>query len=160
MGCALRISLTDHFEKLYSTDVIFENRADAQKECAREAIEKGVLEFIKFGNRQTEPAPKKQDEPGNSDQQMSKQGESSRPSLPAKGISLQTFFDSLPQPLPEHLPDKPANEINSSGWLNTTLQQARGAKLFTQFHYFSEGKGKQSCTSRHHLVESIYSYIY
>lgn len=54
-------------------------------------------------------------------------------------LTLQRFYDSLPQPFPESFGDKSATEINAPGWLNTIIQSARGGQLSTSFIWISEG---------------------
>ena len=127
-GVALRIELSRHCFRVYSTDTIYATTHEAKSACAAQAIDQGVLEFIKFGNGQTHPPTRLlPSSPGPSN---SNTNTNTKPSP----ITLQSYYESLPRPFPENVPSAatPA-EINAPSWLNTTLQTARGAKLSAQY---------------------------
>ncbi|TDL16313.1 hypothetical protein BD410DRAFT_844517 [Rickenella mellea] len=138
-GCALYIELSPHSTRVYSVDAKFEERTEAKKECARLALDQDILEFIKHGNGQTGP---------DSTEIMEDVQPEEPPKTDAKGrpvgTSLQTFYETLPRPLPEPFGDKLASEINGPGWLNTTMQLAKGARLSSQFFWVSEVEARLS----------------
>ncbi|KAF9476137.1 hypothetical protein BDN70DRAFT_995885 [Pholiota conissans] len=126
-GAALRISLNPHVFRSYSVDPVHKGVRAAKIACAHTAIQQGVIDFIKFGNGQTEP-PKPVDD---GLENMSNGRET--PPLPIKGITLQEFYETLPQPFPEDVGGASAQEINAPAWLNVTLQSARGGRLISGF---------------------------
>lgn len=127
-GSALRIALNAHVFRAYSVDPIYNSAKEAKFACAKVALEEGVIEFIKFGNGQTQPPPKvEQDE---QDKMANIKKEITTLSKP---LTLQEFYDSLPQPFPESVGEITASEINAPGWLNTTMQSARGGQLYSRF---------------------------
>jgi hypothetical protein len=87
------------------------------------ALEQGVLEFIKFGNGQKRPAT-----PTNNEKT-----EISTDPTPAPVMSLQSFYETLPQPFAEPVGDKTAAEINAPGRLSSAMQSVKGAKLSCKF---------------------------
>lgn len=117
--------------RVYSSDTIYGTYSEAQKVCADTALEQGLLEYIKHGNGQAHrPAPE------NPDEEPVKTEENEE--LMYTSISLQSFYESLPQPFPEPVGEKTAVEINSPGWLNTTIQNARGGKLTVNFTWIND----------------------
>ena len=130
-GSALRIRLSPHSQKVYSTGMTFQNAFEAKRACAKLALEHGVLDFIKFGNGQTQPAVVRDDQEWES-------ARMSTPPLPSP-LSLQEYYEALPRPFPEPFGDKTAVEINAPAWLNVTVQSARGGKLTPSFIWFSDG---------------------
>lgn len=123
-------------------DTIFENRADAKKDCARVALEQGVLDFIKHGNGQTVPAA-----PPPVDDVLDEPATDEKPR--PQTMTLQGFYETLPKPLPEPVGEKTALEINAPGWLNTTMQLAKGARLSTHFHWITDVKMGSKFTDNH-----------
>ncbi|CAA7271260.1 unnamed protein product [Cyclocybe aegerita] len=110
-------------------DPIHSNNRAAKLACARSAIEEGVIDFIKYGNGQTEP-PKPIDDGLDENHNVAREY---TPPPPPKGITLQEFYETLPRPFPEDVGDSSANEINAPGWLNVILQSARGGRLVSAF---------------------------
>ncbi|KAF9467629.1 hypothetical protein BDZ94DRAFT_1248588 [Collybia nuda] len=123
-GAALRIQLAPHSSRVYSTDTVYGTNLDAKIGCANVALQEGVLDYIKHGNGQTEPAVP-------SDRVDDRVPEPLTNLTSA--LSLQAFYETLPQPFPEPVADKTASEINAPVWLNTLLQSARGARLKPKF---------------------------
>ena len=112
----------------------FQNAFESKRACAKLALEQGVLDFIKFGNGQTQPTVIRDDQ----------EWESSRMEVddflrPPSPLSLQEFYEALPRPFPEPFGDKTAVEINAPAWLNVTVQSARGGKLTPSFMWFTDG---------------------
>jgi hypothetical protein len=101
---------------------------EAKQACAKIALEQGVLDFIRFGNGQTRPAVP-----------IDEYEKVESKTLPS-AISLQAFYESLPQPFPEQFGDKTALEINAPAWLNVTVQAARGGKLNPNFIWITNGR--------------------
>ena len=122
---ALRISLNSHVFWVYASDPVHNTPWQAKLACADAAIKEGVIAFIQYGNGQTEPT--KTVDNGVEDLDM----RIDTPPLPTTGITLQEFFDALPQPFPEDITEKGPN--NAPTWLNLTLQSARGARLASHF---------------------------
>ena len=128
-GSALRIALNAHVLRVYSVDPIYNTAKEAKIACAKVALEEGVIDFIQFGNGQTQPPLKvEQDE---QDEMAIEKKETTTTLL--KPITLQEFYDSLPQPFPESVGKMTASEINAPSWLNTTMQSARGRQLHSSF---------------------------
>jgi hypothetical protein len=124
----LRISLNAHLFKSYSVDPVHNSVRAAKIACAKVALDEGVIDFIQFGNGQTEP-PKPVDD-GHED---ANNGLRDTPPPPTKGVTLQEFYETLPQPFPEDVGEASAAEINAPAWLNVTLQSARGGRLVSGF---------------------------
>ena len=122
---ALRISLNSHVFRVYASDPVHNTPWQAKLACADAAIKEGVIAFIQYGNGQTEPT--KTIDNGVEDLDM----RIDTPPLPTTGITLQEFFDALPQPFPEDITERGPN--NAPTWLNLTLQSARGARLASHF---------------------------
>ncbi|KAH7922432.1 hypothetical protein BV22DRAFT_1131453 [Leucogyrophana mollusca] len=131
-GCALRIELSPHSVRVYSSDTVFATYAEAKSACAKIAVDEGVLEFIKHGNGQTRPVSPQLFIRTISD-------EVPNPSQAAQPLTLQGFYDTLPRPFPEDFKEKSASDINAPGWLNSMIQAARGSKLTTTFIFTSDG---------------------
>lgn len=128
-GSALRIALNAHVLRVYSVDPIYNTAKEAKIACAKVALEEGVIDFIQFGNGQTQPPLKvEQDE---QDEMANEKKETT--TTPLKPLTLQEFYDSLPQPFPEPVGKMTASEINAPSWLNTTMQSARGGQLHSSF---------------------------
>ncbi|KAJ6482136.1 hypothetical protein C8R47DRAFT_981945 [Mycena vitilis] len=124
-GAALKIQLAPHCYRVYSCEPSFNSPSDALEHCANVAIDEKVLEFIKHGNGQT--APRTDSTP------------SSVIPIGEKGVvptlkSLQSFYESLPQPFEESFGDKTVEEINAPGWLSNALANAKGARFTSDFH--------------------------
>ncbi|TFK68941.1 hypothetical protein BDN72DRAFT_841251 [Pluteus cervinus] len=125
-GMALRISLTRHSYRVHSSEACYGSPVEAKVACAKVALDEGILDFIKYGNGQTEPA---------------KEDDKSTSGLPGSGepitpLTLQSFYESLAQPFPEPVENMTAHEINAPAWLNITMQSARGGRLRSYFHYY------------------------
>ncbi|KAI0065180.1 hypothetical protein BV25DRAFT_1822296 [Artomyces pyxidatus] len=131
-GCALRIQLSLHSVRVYSVDTVYSDFAEAKNACAQDAVDDGVLEFIRHGNGQTQPAERNYLNAGDD-------GEIATPTT-LSGISLQGFFESLPRPLPESMDGKSATEINAPSWLNMLVQSARGGRLTIHFIWIVDAK--------------------
>ncbi|KII84788.1 hypothetical protein PLICRDRAFT_179128 [Plicaturopsis crispa FD-325 SS-3] len=145
-GCALRITLSPHSSRVYSSTVSFETLVEAKKACAIVAMEQDVLEYIKHGNGQTQPAQPDTLQPG---APVASTSEITPDSTPPSAMTLQGFYDSLPQPFPEDLGDKLASQINGPAWLNQTIQSARGGRLSTHFIWTTDGiSGMHGCLLR------------
>lgn len=122
--------MTPHAFRAYSTDSLYASRQEAKAACAKNALEEGVLDYIKHGNGQTE-RPK----PENGSDSVKEENVTPEPETAA--LSLQEFYESLPQPFHEPVGDKTAYEIHGPSWLNTALQTARGARLRTTFTWIT-----------------------
>ena len=127
-GSALRIALNAHVLRVYSVDPIYNSAKEAKIACAKVALEEGVIDFIQFGNGQTQP-PLKVDQ----DEQDEIANEKKETTTLLKPLTLQEFYDSLPKPFPESVGEMTASEINAPSWLNTTMQSARGGQLHSSF---------------------------
>lgn len=97
------------------------------------AIDQDALEYIKYGNGQVEPP---QIKPSN-DNGTEEVTEVAPPATTA--ISLQSFYESLPQPFPEAVGDMTAAEINGPAWINTILQTSRGGQFRISFTWVTDG---------------------
>ncbi|KAF8804025.1 hypothetical protein BYT27DRAFT_6705741 [Phlegmacium glaucopus] len=127
-GSALRIALNAHVFRAYAVDPIYNSTKEAKIACAKVALEEGVIDFIQFGNGQTQlPSKVEQDE----QDEMTNEKKETTPLL--KPLTLQEFYDSLPQPFPEYVGEMTASAINAPVWLNTTMQSARGGQLHSSF---------------------------
>ncbi|KAF8966150.1 hypothetical protein BDZ97DRAFT_1809769 [Flammula alnicola] len=126
-GAALRIALTPHVFRAYSVDPVHNSVKAAKIACAKTALEEGVIDFIQYGNGQTEPAKVVDD----GLEEVLNSLRDSPP--PLKGVTLQEFYETLPQPFPEDVGEMGAAEINAPAWLNITLQSARGGRLVSSF---------------------------
>ena len=124
----MRISLNAHVFRSYSIDPTHNSLKQAKIACARSALNEGVLDFIKYGNGQTEPAKVPE---GELEDAHDVSRDTPPPSL--KGVTLQEFYDTLPQPFPEEVGEASAAEINAPAWLSITLQSARGGRLVSKF---------------------------
>ncbi|KAF9524226.1 hypothetical protein CPB83DRAFT_621767 [Crepidotus variabilis] len=131
-GAAVRISLNAHVFRSYSVDPIYSYQRQAKLACAQAAVEEGVIDFIQFGNGQTQPAKVVEQEEGAGIREPT-------PPPPPKGVTLQEFFDTLPRPFPEDVGETPANEINAPAWINLRLQSARGGRLVSSFTPIVDG---------------------
>ncbi|KAF9039264.1 hypothetical protein BJ165DRAFT_1596745 [Panaeolus papilionaceus] len=152
-GAALRISLHPHLFRVYVTDPIYNTAKLAKYESARIALESDVLDFIKYGNGQSQPPPK-------FDEDLENESPNNPPVNATKAISLQEFYESLPKPFPEDFGDKSASEVNSPAWLNTTLQTARGGRFIVTFVPIMETiKNLYGCILRLRRPEETQTYI-
>ena len=91
-GCALQIKLSLHVFHVCSVDVIHPSFELAKAVCTADAIAKGILDFIMFGNGQMAPAEKQLFKP---------QQDDAMSTAPLVTLTLQGFFEALPRPLPE-----------------------------------------------------------
>ena len=126
-GAALRIMLSMHALRVYSSDTIYSCHADAKAACAKIAIDGGVLDYLKRGNGHSP-----------SSEPVGDECVGTFPVIAAP-ISLQEFYDSLPKPFAESVGDKTASEINGPAWLNTAIQAARGGRLKASFFWLMDG---------------------
>lgn len=126
-GCALQIELSPHSLRVYSSDTKYDTVAEAKAVCAKVALDQGVLEYIRHGNGQTEPE-KPTVASSNADTDPQESGNEAVYTS-ASPLTLQSFYETFPQPFPENFGDKAAAEINAPSWLNSTIQLARGGKL-------------------------------
>lgn len=128
-GAALRVQLSPHLLEVYSTDTTFPSYSDAQATCAREAVENGVLDFIRSASS------------GSSQ-------ESHLASVPPASLSsndhttLHTFFDALPKPFPD-FPDPHAKTFaeltrGPVAYVNNALQSCRGGRFSAQYIWNSD----------------------
>lgn len=127
-GSALRIALNAHVFRAYSVDPIYNSAKEAKIACAKVALEEGVIEFIQFGNGQTQAPPKVE-----RDEQDEMVNEKKETPIFLKSLTLQEFYDSLPRPFPEPVGEMTASQINAPSWLSTTMQLARGGQLYSSF---------------------------
>lgn len=98
-------------------------------------MKEGVLDFIKFGNGQTQPAKAAADDLEDSGGVVRE----FTPPPPPKGLTLQEFFETLPRPFPENIGDMSVNEFNAPAWLNLILQSARGGRLASSYTPIVDG---------------------
>lgn len=138
-GAALRIQLTAHALRVYSTDTIYATPAEAKVACATVALNQDVLEYIKYGNGQTQPSPEGPPPESTND----------TPAAESPALSLQQFYETLPRPFPEIAGDITAAEINAPTWLNTTAQASRGGRLKLSFLWLSDGALGRESSSRY-----------
>ena len=113
----MRIRLSRRSCRVYSVNTVYNSPAEAKKACAETALAEGVIDYIKSWP--------------SSDTDMDVVDESD----PSSALSLQQFFESLPQPFPEPVAGRTAVDINGPAWLNTTIQSARGGKIVPNFIY-------------------------
>lgn len=140
-GYALRITLSPHSLRVYSTDTEFLTSVEAKAACAKIALDQGVLEFIKHGNGQVDPE-KKSAYISEIDTQV---GGDTIDSVQLTRLTLQEFYDTLPQPFPENFRSRSVADINGPSWLNTAMQSARGGKLSANFMWII-GKASKDCS--------------
>ncbi|OBZ72869.1 putative transporter C11D3.18C [Grifola frondosa] len=132
-GCALRIRLSTRVVRVWSVDTTYASPADAKKACAELALAEGVLQYVRQHDPQGAPEPHADE----------------APFVKPRAWSVQEFFETLPQPLPEPVQNKSALDINGPAWLNTTIQSARGGKLVPNFVWTSDpGLGMHGCLLR------------
>ncbi len=127
-GAALRVQLSPHLLEVYSTDTTFLSYSEAQAMCAREAVENGVLDFIRSASS------------GSSEAQLA-----SVPPPPLGSndhTTLHIFFDALPKPFPD-FPDPHAKtfaELTRApvAYVNNALQSCRGSRFSVQYIWNSD----------------------
>ncbi|KLO11981.1 hypothetical protein SCHPADRAFT_941628 [Schizopora paradoxa] len=161
-GCALSIELSSHVQRVYTVRPTYPDEAAALAACSETALQEGVLDFIKFGNGQTAPAPIPPKEQG----QVVPTRASSLSIKPGRAgsVTLQEFFESLPKPFPESRgppsEGKPAVEINAPGVLNTILQVAKGARFNAFFYNMLDVKSRlHGCVLRLERPSETRSYV-
>ncbi|KAI0667446.1 hypothetical protein C8Q78DRAFT_982101 [Trametes maxima] len=141
-GCAMRIRLGPRNSRVYSVTTVYSTAAEAKKACAEAALADGVLDYV----RSWSSASMDVDGPGLE--------------LPNSTITLQQFFDLLPQPFPEPMAGKSAVDINGPAWLNTTIQSARGGKIVPNFVWTVDPKlGFHGCLLRLERPNEVKSYL-
>ena len=129
--------------RVYSTDTTYITALDAKRACAKIALDQGVLDFIKFGNGQSQPTVRSSTDGG-------KEAIVDPTTVPV--LSLQSFYESLPRPFPEDVGDKTAVEINAPGRFNTAMQHARGGKLSASFTWIAGETPGRKCRIRKYCV--------
>jgi hypothetical protein len=127
-GAALRILLSMHAFRVYSSDTTYSSHSDAKAACAKTAVDEGVIDYLKRGNGHSPPSEPVHD---------SHVRISGMP-VTAGPISLQAFYESLPRPFPELVGEKTALEINGPAWLNTTIQAAKGGRFKATFFWMTD----------------------
>ncbi|TEB26458.1 hypothetical protein FA13DRAFT_1816903 [Coprinellus micaceus] len=137
-GCALRISLTPHVRRVFSTGTDFSDPEVAKAACALLALEEGVVDFIMHGNGQKAKPQAISDQP--------------LLTLPPRQIpsyiqmSVQEFFDALPRPFVEPIDDgKIASDVQWANMLNMIIQGAKMHGLKTMF-YFTDTETRTGLT--------------
>ncbi|KAF8237288.1 hypothetical protein L208DRAFT_1457291 [Tricholoma matsutake] len=149
-GAALRIMLSMHVFRVYSSDAIYSCHFDAKAACAKIAVDEGVLDYLKQGNGHCPSSDSAGDEHMKT---------SSVPVI-AGPISLQDFYESLPKPFSELVGDKTASEINGPAWLNTIIQGARGSRLKATFLWLMDrSAGLHGCLLRLERPGQCRSYL-
>lgn len=160
-GCALKITLSNHLSRAYSVLTTFKSPDEAQAAVAQVALEQDIIDFIRHGDGQQEPMPQSAEydlpenkaaaaaaaaEATNSEQKRKRYREKIDPNLLAsKLITLAQFYDSLPQPLPEPVGVKTAEDTNPVAWLNGMLQRNRGSLLSVVYMWTIDPKlGRES----------------
>ncbi|KDQ31079.1 hypothetical protein PLEOSDRAFT_155745 [Pleurotus ostreatus PC15] len=128
-GAALRVQLSPHLLEVYSTDVTFLSYSEAQATCAREAVDSGVLEFIRSASSGASQEPHLASMPP-------------APSSSNDHMTLHTFFDALPKPFPD-FPDPHATTVAELprapvAYVNNALQSCRGARFSAQYIWNSD----------------------
>ena len=103
-------------------------------------MSEGILDYIKYGNGQTQPAVAPSDSDVIEPASIMREPEIDKKGRPS--ITLEDFFDTLPKPFPEALGEKPITEVNAAGMLNTTLQLAKGARLNLMYYFTNENSRK------------------
>lgn len=125
-GAALRVQLSPHLLEVYSTDATFLSYSEAQASCAHEAVDSGVLEFIRSASSGT----------------SQESHLASIPPAPSDHTTLHTFFDALPKPFPD-FPDPHAKTVAELprapvAYVNNALQSCRGARFSAQYIWNSD----------------------
>lgn len=132
----------------------FKNPEAAQAAVAQLALEQDVIDFIRHGDGQQEPLPAaaEYDLPGNivvaavpengdSEKKRRRYRDKIDPEVLASRImTVASFFDSLPQPLPEPVGVKTAEDTNPVAWLNGLLQRSRGSSLTISYMWTIDPK--------------------
>jgi hypothetical protein len=160
-GCALKINLSTNVSRAYSVLPTFKNPEAAQAAVAQLALEQDIIDFIRHGDGQQEPLPAaaEYDLPGNIALAAASVPENGEPEkkrrryrdkidpevLARKIMTVASFFDSLPQPLPEPVGVKTAEETNPVAWLNGLLQRSRGSLLPVQYMWIIDPKLGCTC---------------
>ncbi|TBU39205.1 hypothetical protein BD309DRAFT_872776 [Dichomitus squalens] len=140
-GCALRIRLSRRDCRVYSVSTVYNSAAEAKKACAEAALAEGVIDFIKSWTA--------------SDTDMDVDEVDS-----STALSLEQFFESLPQPFPEPVAGRTAVDINGPAWLNTTIQSARGGKIVPKFVYTVDPRYNfHGCLLRLECPGAVKSYL-
>ncbi|KAG6334574.1 hypothetical protein ID866_4511 [Astraeus odoratus] len=150
-GCALRIQLSPHVDRVHMSQPLFDTYDEAKEACAAAAISEGTLNFIKHGNGQVRP------------QSCPTSPTDKREADPSKNnihLTLQQFFSSLPRPFPEKFATDDAYEINAPRWLHSLIQSSRGGKLSMAF-FFTSGTtpGLHGCLLRIDQLENYKAYM-
>ncbi|EPQ53313.1 hypothetical protein GLOTRDRAFT_95286 [Gloeophyllum trabeum ATCC 11539] len=117
-GCALQVKLTPECQRSYSVEPTYKTYEEAKMACAMLAIDQGVLDFIKHGNGQLQPAPRtlrNQDDPSTS-------------RIRRRFASLDEFAKSLPTypTEPMSLRRDPRGHNFVINWLGKKMSRAHG----------------------------------
>jgi hypothetical protein len=146
--------------RTYSVFPSFKSTKEAQDAAAALAIRQGVIDFIQRGDGQQEPLPAstEYDLPQNlvaaaavattlDSEQLSgtkrkraHQHKLDQGLLASKIMSVANFFDSLPQPLPEPVGVKGAEDTNPVAYLHGTIKKDRASNLSIMFAWTSDAK--------------------
>ncbi|KAH6904924.1 hypothetical protein BKA70DRAFT_1226134 [Coprinopsis sp. MPI-PUGE-AT-0042] len=120
-GASLRLALSLHQAKSYSSDARYESKEQARAACAEIAIEEGVLDYIKYGNGQTSPPPEE---------------ERSSPNLVvAQRLSLLEYFEGLPRPFPVDSGNTMnVSDLHPVSRLNILVQNSRVPRLKINYY--------------------------
>ena len=144
-GYALRIELSQHLYRVYSSAPTYTDPAAAKTVAAKVALDQDVIIFIKHGDGQKVPLPSSEEYITPSAvadvpdiQEMRRRAKADRDLL-SKAVSLQTFFDNLPKPLPDAVALKPADGTSHPiSWLSKLVQQGKSYKLNMVFIWTSD----------------------
>ena len=115
--------------RAYSVHTDFTDPSDAKAAVAKLAIKQGVIDFIRYGNGQTEPSSQ-------DDLEMSQTETFSTPTV----TTLQAYHNSLPKPFPETSGLKPLGDSNPIAWVNTAVQTAKGSRLNPTYTFVTNPK--------------------
>jgi hypothetical protein len=120
-GTSLRLALSLHQARSYSSDAKYESKEEARAACAKIAIEEGVLDYIKYGNGQKSPPPKE---------------ERTTPNLVvAQRLSLQEYFEGLPRPFPVDIGNTMnVSDLHPVSRVNTLIQNSRVPQLKMNYY--------------------------
>ncbi|KAF8064362.1 hypothetical protein FPV67DRAFT_218446 [Lyophyllum atratum] len=150
-GAVLRVHLAA--PRIYATDMVYLTAADAKTGAAKLAIKQGLIADIQnIADPSGKPTPSAPPPPPPR-------------ATPTNGITLETWFATLPRPLPSDFDfgDKTATEIGASAMLNTWITKARGARLkvdyFWPFVQLSEKSTLTGCVLRIDRAGEVRSYL-
>lgn len=142
-GCALKLVHRSGATQVYSVGTGYRSLNDAKHGVALLAIRQAVLDFI--GSEgippDIKPLPHELDE-------LVIPLQNRKPAPPAV-MTLETFSESLPKPLPEQVSVHAGQGANPVGWVNQLLQQTRGSRMVSSFDWTTDARlGRQDILSR------------